>query len=741
MLREAHQVIQIEVGNSWLSPSDSRIEIGDGPCLDFWGIAIGTDGTFEGRQLGGSRPMTLLDASIGTGEWTGLFRGVTQHQQSYVFLNDYSGFQSAYWTVIKCGQRTFALCSSSFQALLVRLREMGQNTQVDWLAGVQMLAGNMNTFQSPTSVYTAASGVWMLRRDDVFVANAHGVGLLPRETLVRRVPMPMDYHSLIRRGIDKAINGLQSITKYSDEEPLLFLSGGKDSRSVLALIQAAGLTRSVGVQTHDPSIRPEGPMRDLLAKDLRIASGLVSKLNMHWARPSPRTGIAVTLEEHLSYWQKYRANWNYTYAANNMLGVARRPRPHVQIWGAGGEILRGYFASQVLPSRPWWTDVATHLDKPSLVGAEFYNNVAPRHAIDTALHWNARAAFVAEITRGGSRETTWDEMANAFYRDYRHASHFGQRNMAWPSGTLQWYPLVQTEFLLAYETLAPSEAVHGKCQFDLIEAIDPRFNDWEYESGPWPERVGFSHKRVEPIEKVENTLDSWESRGQPRGHGTGFRVLSPSHEIESKRFDRRASTLERLRANIEILSNDTTSKYGTAEREDAPGGAIRRFLRRIDSEGQKYDVRAGYHLAKTETLRGVLRPEEIQTHFNLHQPQVSSTERRTESESLHLAAHPSPLRRIFGDPSLSILISQAKLSATIHLQADDGLTEWSFYVYDSVQRMHTVPYSRVPGLHLSVSALQRYRVVAFLRRIDTAAPGIILSVESQDGDTKQHSSL
>lgn len=715
LLGEAAQVIQIEIGREWLTFDGCTVVDDPAHCLDFWGIPIGEEGTFQGRQLGGSRHISLRQAALGTGEWSALYDVSIDGRQSYAYLSDFYGYQFAYWALASYQGRPQALLGNSFEAVVGRLHQIGEPPRVDWLAGVQTLTGSLNIFQSPTSVHTPAVGVWMLRRGEVLVANDRGVGLMSREHLIRSNGETLDYQSLLRRGIDKAIKGIESTLHGSDEEPTLYLSGGKDSRNVLALVHAGGFSRDVGVVSHDPEIRPPGPMRELLSQDLRIASGIVKMLGMHWATPSARTGIAVNLMEHLAYWQKYRAAQNYTYSPRAFLPVTGSSGPQVQIWGAGGEVLRGYFANQLLPKSSWWGEVAPHLaDTPRAI-AELYDQVTSQYGVSISMHWNARAAFTASILGDGTDRGDWVDLTNAFYRDFRNASHFGGRNMAWNSGTLQWYPLVQAEFLLAYEMLDPREAAQGKCQFDIIEMLDPTFNDWEFESGPWSSDLGYSANRVTAVGDAGTVREYWAWREAAVAGKPTVQVLSDDHETERKKFNRRLETQRRLEENVDVLA---------ADHRMLSGSLTEGFFNRIRAEGQRYKTRAGYHLARTETLRGVLQPTAQRTAPLLFQ-RHREVDFGMTAASRH-STHPASPVSLFGDPVLQVETLDGRLTVSVEMQTREDLTEWSVYIFEESRRVHVFPYGREKMQTYSANGTFPTRVVAFFRRPDMNGASILL---------------
>lgn len=591
-----HQTICVPCGNDWLNTDDVTIE--NTNLIDFWGIHVNYDGTFDQQLLGGDElDMGFDEAILGTGEWSALYSAKVNDVKSHVIISDYFGFKSVFYSVVTTESGSWLIASNSFRAQLQKLEELGCPADINWPAASTTLNGRFNIFNMNSSIHTMANNVYSLRCDDVLVANDRGMGVIPRRRLIPASVANLSYVELLRRGIQRATRGVSSFTAMEGPEPILMLSGGKDSRSVLALVKAAGSQGSVGVRTHDPAIRPEGAMRDLLDSDLRIASCLVEKYSMHWAEAQGKRISSVSFDEYVEFWQKYRSGWNYVLSPGST--VSQPLNGHeVQFWGAGGELLRGYFSHQMAPKVKSWSEISALRHEPRAALSKFYEAIVPPDYTPPSVYQRAKGQFVDSLMAGHRTNATLDDVLNDYYRQFRNSAHFGNQNMAYALGTIQWYPLCQPEFLLATEKITVEERLNGKVQFDITEMLDPELNDWEYESGPWDESVGFDAKRYQAFSNPESALRKFWDHQCTMLRPSNVNLMASSKEhIESNKYDRKSTVFGRVFKNLQILKGNSSA---VAE------GIPEIFFGSLGHRAKASDLVAQLTLARTETLRDIV---------------------------------------------------------------------------------------------------------------------------------------
>lgn len=721
-----HQVLDVPTGVAHLGLANATVSHQEGKCVDFWGLGTDANGSFGGRQLGGEREtLSVAEAATSSGEWTGIFDAVVDGVPSLLYFSDFFGFKSAYWSVRQVGGQRRVIAGNSFRAVLHALAQAGVGVDVDVPASVTPLVGRMNIFQTPVSVHTPAEGVWRLRSNDVLVVNRDGVGLLPRSRLFR---VESDYSGLLRRGVEKACTSLAAVVGSAEHVPTLMLSGGKDSRTVLALCEAAGLRDRVAVRTHEPGIRPAGPMRALLGRDLRIASGLVEKLGLRWAEKEPRWGVRVPSLQHLEFWQKHRSAWNFTYTSNKMLSVlGPGAEPNVQLWGAGGELLRGYFSTGLGPKLPNWSEIQAARDVPAEALAILFDSIVSGTGVPTEVRWNSRGQFVASVLGGMVDSPDVNICLDEFYRHFRNAGHFGNRNMAWDQGTLQWYPLCQPEFVLAAEQLAPGPRSAGKTQFDIIESIDPLFNDWELESGPWKKETGYQLSRVQEVSVEGATERFWRALERRKlTTAQGALIDFPGDEapddgsVNEFVEDRTASSIQMFRERPEVLN------YGMSGK----------FFDRLGTVARSGSVAAHQLLAKLETIRDVVAPPTAPLYYADTSRAGGGVEDGGPRRSIvgGWPVHTSSLGHVLGNPTAHVKATSALTTVSVSVgEACPDTVRWSVYLFSDSDRIAALPYCRDGELCIPTPDVAPTLVRLFFKDFSQQGPSMILSGRVRPG--------
>lgn len=358
------------------------------------------------------------------------------------------------------------------------VRAAGGTLSTDWAYVLETIGARHDFLDCIFDFTTPTSGVRWLPPDRAIEVSADGFRIVPRP----EEPGSGDYDSLLRAGIDQAIADVQHMVD-THERVTINLSGGKDSRVVLALVLGAGCEDRVQVTATDPT-PPGGSIAHspTVQQDLEISSRLVQGLGLKWVDwRSPRDLWPTTLEGELARFQNYRHGLTNQFVP---LGLTYKlTEPEARINGAGGEIYRGYWAG-VLESHPAWKQLAHTEASADSDARALLRGLRSPLAIPGELAERGEQKFVEAIRYlPGS---TLAQSLDRHYETFRMRGHAGGRRWGQSYGVTNYSILQQSTLMRASQALDPAERYEGKVLYDIVENLAPELHDLEYQSGPWP---------------------------------------------------------------------------------------------------------------------------------------------------------------------------------------------------------------------------------------------------------------
>lgn len=358
------------------------------------------------------------------------------------------------------------------------VRAAGGRLDTDWAYVLETISARHDFLDCIFDFSTPIDGVRWLPPDRAIEVSGHGYRVVPRpeNTAVG------GYDSLLRDGIDRAIADVQKLVD-THERVAINLSGGKDSRVVLALVLGAGCADRVQIAATDPT-PPGGSIAHspTVQQDLEISSRLVEGLGLGWVDwRSPRDLWPTTVEGELARFQNYRHGLTNQFVP---LGLTYRlTEPEARINGAGGEIYRGYWAG-VLESHPSWKRMAHTEDSTDSDARTLLQGLRSPFHIPGDLAEQGEQSFIEAIRYlPGS---TLAQSLDRHYETFRMRGHAGGRRWGQTYGATNVSILQQSALLRASEALDPAERYEGKVLYDIVESLAPELHDLEYQSGPWP---------------------------------------------------------------------------------------------------------------------------------------------------------------------------------------------------------------------------------------------------------------
>lgn len=423
---------------------------------------------------------TLATATESYGEWSGLFQA---QDGSVVVAADSFGYSPLYYTIVPQEKGKIDLIvANSIQCIVRELSNTGRHSNLS-PEYVALLLGTEASFAHTVfSGTTLNPEIKLCEHGQAVYASADGWSIID---LYRADGTDLSYDALLEKGIDRAVSGLKRMGQVGNKvaKIQLRLSGGKDSRAVLALAAAAGIEDKISVYTVNPASASNSYTSKVLKKDLEIANYLSDCYSLGDSVNIDMTKWSVALEEHLARWQKYRSNYNFKYRPRNVVGVFNQP--YIDLYGGGGETFRTFW-SVFFENLVALKDVNWSPEQAVANARAVFRWLYPERNLAGQVRRNAEEKFVSDLNLG--RYRSFADAIDAHYTRFRNRGHFATARSSVESNVWTSLPLSQPEFVRASELLSLGDRRDGRVLFDIIERTESSLNRIEFESGPWPER-------------------------------------------------------------------------------------------------------------------------------------------------------------------------------------------------------------------------------------------------------------
>lgn len=458
------------------------------PKNESWDV-VAMSGLVETAEIAGEyevdgqdhREIDAIQLSGATGEWMALLRSQQASRYGYDFLlqADYFGFGRIHYALIPSKDfrgRLTLVASLTQRGVLGELKRRGAaSADVNWDVVLPHIISDVAMFRTRSSDRTFSPQINVLPRSATLLAGPQGFGLCPR-------PQPsfegLTYHQLIDRGIDGAIRDSQ-LAASSSESHVLGLSGGRDSRALLAMFVAGGLHSQIEILSDRPT--RIGSSADVFRRDLHLASQMVDHFDLNWRVSGHGTVVESSFEEILNDTMDSRGNEVFEVApAKHLI----QNRQETSFMGMGGEYYRSYIGAGYQKGfATWWENAGKTSESTAGDLGNLYLHLVKNQRIPEGLYSASSLAFVNAMTITDG--DVIDQLEKSF-DEYRSRCHAGNVEWMRVGGTKTLYPLARPEFEAASRLLSEKDYEHGRVVFDIIEQTCPSLNALPLEAKPWP---------------------------------------------------------------------------------------------------------------------------------------------------------------------------------------------------------------------------------------------------------------
>jgi len=519
-----------------------------------------------------------------SGEWVAVFRAP---DGSHRIRLDPFGFYNLFYTSPALNGAQLFACSNDFHALCAFLDGEGLSLAMDLEYLAPLIHSASNLFYQAYDNRTSCRQIRRLGADEE-IAVGREVRVLRNDFFPRNPPPWDSYGDLLHRGLESSRETLRTLLleAFPASSPVLFLSGGKDSRAALCILLAAVGAGRFSCYTHNPLTFDAD--KQALQEDLDLASVLVHACGLEWAANHPALHrTQISFDQSLSFWQDYRSNTYFKYSPGKFLG--RADPLEIEIRGGAGDAIRGGFYEKLFAgSRIQDTPRRRRDDIVAL-----YRHLVPKAHLPRRLYAASQDRFLE--TLGGIPGQTIRRVLDNHYSLHRNRYHFGNARQALSQNKLIVYPLARPEFFHAAERCPREKA--GRVVFDIIEAVRPALNAIAFQGSQWPaEFLAGRHCAVPPPDRTGPSMERYwriqEARRKPR--------LLTNRSMPELHFQPEAELLRRLDRNISECCSFSSSFSGLVHHKG--------FYQRCWANRVRRRPDLAMMVAKTESIAELFRP-------------------------------------------------------------------------------------------------------------------------------------
>ncbi|MEJ5998050.1 hypothetical protein [Corynebacterium sp. H130] len=636
-------------------------------CIAFSGTMVSSeriiiqDCSIEHNSVG------IVEALNSSGEWVAVFQNFRSPDQ-YIILADPFCYQTVFYTL---SAQDGLLVTPSFRAINGALAKAGETAEIDWHRAAGALGTDHSWAITVNSDETFAEGVKNLHPGQFIFVSGSNYHVLDTELLD-----PIDhlsYEVLLNRGLETASKQIEVLSNADIAQRRIYMSGGKDSRVMLALITGGGHQNKWQMKSVDPSTWPDRAARKGLTQDLLLADAMRRRYSMAWATEGPMSVQPISLYESLDYWQHFRSAKNYRFTTNYQMQWSEDP--YFELRGAGGETYR-YFWRYYLKALPSFASLGLNPESFESDAAKLAHDIYRLDQHEEAMANTIRQQFLESLQATG--RNTILEAVDVHFNLYRNRGHFGHVSQSNAIGAIPFFPPSQRAWTKAGEKITEEQRVSGQMFFDIIETLNPELNDLRFDSDHWPDE--FYEKRHNPARRDWDIATS-------ASEVSGFQI---NLEQAQRRRKEALAKVPADRMKIvqyprpEFLEHETREVIRELSTLNGSQSLLTPAMKRhLNSVSLLGGLKPSMQLAKLHTLRDIVMPvEHVEVHaLQSAEPTTSAREmaaKRMVKQSGITSAFRTNLSTISFNTNVEEINKRQFIVSAIPMSTNESPVEWAF---------------------------------------------------------------
>lgn len=385
-------------------------------------------------------------------------------------VGDFHGFQEIFYFDSTSNGTT--LVSDSYLVLLQEIRRIGDPIELE----PPIVYGQYSSFNAllnhhAFSENTIVSGVKYLRSGQTLKVTCRGSEIDLNDRM--HDPANRTYEELISDSLTRGTKFLEAVMEWDVPERLLYLSGGRDSRGILAMALHGGLEHDISVFAKEPP-SGESVFSQKLGVDRALSAQLVDTFDLHLWEDSQSVKLTSNVGDR-EWWLSHRAGVSHDFSAPRVGSL----EPTIKLIGAMGANYRTKvpdFIGNMADLDFKMTEASYHQDFDS-----YFARICPSHPKAASGVWEfTKQAFDNSLQVDGIGGALWERL-DAFSELYRMPAHFGSIGLEQSVNIWNLNILAIPELTYAASITSREERAAGKIWKDLHSLADPRINQIPYE--------------------------------------------------------------------------------------------------------------------------------------------------------------------------------------------------------------------------------------------------------------------
>ncbi|WP_216835515.1 hypothetical protein [Falsiroseomonas tokyonensis] len=221
--------------------------------------------------------------------------------------------------------------SNRLHLLVLALEDAGYTVDLDIGSVASMFLVDSSIGMQLSVRRTPLKGISLLGTQESILITRQGGKVLTQPCLPDEQLTPNEYYGLIKRGAEEVALNVQAAIDSGLGSPVCTLTGGRDSRMILAAVMALGRLKDVRFAT--TAIHQE---------DVDVATGLVRFFGGAYGSSVPSGYTTATSQEAL---QRYRSRFFGLYHELQLQGLVQPvfDAPTIRMVGGCGELYRDFY--------------------------------------------------------------------------------------------------------------------------------------------------------------------------------------------------------------------------------------------------------------------------------------------------------------------------------------------------------------------------------------------------------------
>ncbi|MGO3877172.1 MAG: hypothetical protein ACTJGF_03060 [Corynebacterium sp.] len=462
------------------------------------GLAATPDFNFDlSLDVSIPRKITLSDIAPAIGEWTAIAESKSAgiEGQEYVVCNDEFGYSPIFYSIIP-GKKL--VVSDSFQGVAYELMRAGIKSTLNVNSYITTLLTKDARFANPLASQTASNEIQLLPPHKAIHVSGNHVNVFDRALLLEIESS--NFESNIEEGINYITGVMNQLAANESTSRSLLLSGGVDSRVVLALVLAAGKEKDFNLRSNDPRLYKSKYSYRVFEDDFFISHAIGKHFGMSWLPTRSANNVKTSLHEGLRISQSTSSNFSNAFPATSHHPVFTNPE--ISLRGGGGEPLKGAgFLSLIKQVKEFSARKGTHKESPFGQFKRWY--------LSNALVDQSKAGQIGdtlEEIKPWLNTDSFDELMPSYYQHSRNRTHFGHAKFSRFTNLFPFQPLSNSFFFTASQQHENIDLRDNKIARRIFELTAPSLLDFPFEDEEATKSL--TNGAVKTIQKNPDTLDS-----------------------------------------------------------------------------------------------------------------------------------------------------------------------------------------------------------------------------------------